>query len=60
VADDLANTVTICRKSYVHDAVVTAFEDGGLGRYSQALKDCRSPLRRARILAKVVTSELSS
>jgi DNA topoisomerase-1 len=59
-ADDLANTVTICRKSYVHDAVVTAFEDGALGRYSQALKDCRSPVRRAKILAKVVTTELSS
>ncbi len=60
VADDLANTVTICRKSYVHDAVVTAFEDGALGRYSQALKDCRSPVRRAKILAKVVTTELVS
>jgi DNA topoisomerase I len=60
VADDLANTVTICRKSYVHEAVVAAFEDGALGRYSRALKDCRSPLRRAQILAKVVTTELSS
>jgi DNA topoisomerase I len=60
VADDLANTVTICRKSYVHDAVVTAFEDGALGRYSQALKGCRSPVRRARILAKVVATGLSS
>ena len=60
VANDLANTVTICRKSYVHDAVVTAFEDGALGRYSQALKDCRSPVRRAKILAKVVTTELAS
>ena len=60
VADDLANTVTICRKSYVHDAVVAAFEGGALGRYSRALKDRRSPVRRARILAKVVTTELSS
>jgi DNA topoisomerase IB len=59
-ADDLANTVTICRKSYVHDAVVTAFEDGALGRYSKALKECRSPVRRAKILAKIVTTELSS
>src|SRR5262245_1033106 len=59
VADDLANTVTICRRSYVHDAVVAAFEDGALGRFSKALKGCRSPVRRARILAKVVTTELS-
>lgn len=27
-ADDPANTVAICRKSYVHDTVVAAFEDG--------------------------------
>ena len=31
-ADDLANTVTICRKSYVHEAVVDAFERGTLER----------------------------
>jgi DNA topoisomerase-1 len=60
VADDLANTVTICRKSYVHDAVVAAFEDGALGRYSRALKGRRSPVRRAQILAKVVAAEVSS
>ena len=30
-ADDLANTVTICRKSYVHEAVIEAFEKGKLG-----------------------------
>jgi DNA topoisomerase I len=59
VADDLANTVTICRRSYVHDAVVAAFEDGALGRFSNALKESRSPVRRAKILAKVVTTELS-
>ena len=29
-ADDLANTVTICRKSYVHEAVIDAFEQGKL------------------------------
>ena len=29
-ADDLANTATICRKSYVHEAVIDAFEKGKL------------------------------
>lgn len=29
-ADDLANTATICRKSYVHGAVLEAFEHGTL------------------------------
>ena len=27
-ADELSNTPAICRKSYVHDTIVTAFEDG--------------------------------
>jgi DNA topoisomerase-1 len=53
-ADDLANTATICRKSYVHDAVVQAFEQGKLadvkkspaGRYPSA----------GRILADVVAA----
>lgn len=29
-AETLANTPTVCRKSYVHDSVVSAFENGGL------------------------------
>jgi len=29
-AQDLANTPTVCRKSYVHEAVVAAFEQGAL------------------------------
>lgn len=29
-ADELANTPTVCRRSYVHDAVIAAFEKGGL------------------------------
>ncbi|WP_137387618.1 DNA topoisomerase IB [Rhodoligotrophos defluvii] len=32
VAEDLANTPAICRKSYVHVAIVEAFEDGRLAR----------------------------
>ena len=30
ISEDLANTPTICRKSYVHQTVVAAFEDGKL------------------------------
>lgn len=31
LADELANTLTVCRSSYVHDSVITAFENGRLG-----------------------------
>jgi DNA topoisomerase-1 len=55
-ADELANTPTICRKSYVHDAVINAFEQGVLERFSRALKNCRSPSRRAKVLAQVIAS----
>src|SRR4029453_14357050 len=55
-ADELANTPTICRKSYVHDAVINAFEQGILERFSRTLKNCRSPSRRAKGLAEVIPS----
>jgi DNA topoisomerase I len=55
-AEDLANTPTICRKSYVHETVVTAFEDGVLERFSETLKNCRSPTRRAKVLAQVIAN----
>lgn len=53
-ADDLLNTPAICRKSYVHQTVVTAFEDGALTRYAATLKGCRSPVGRAKVLAEVL------
>jgi DNA topoisomerase-1 len=53
-ADNLANTPAICRKSYVHQAVVTAFEDGALERFADALKRCRSTTRRAQLLTEVI------
>src|SRR5262249_43279257 len=52
-ADDLANTPTICRKSYVHESVVRAFEQGVLERFSTSLKHSRSPIGRARVLEKI-------
>jgi DNA topoisomerase-1 len=55
-AEDLANTPTICRKSYVHETVVTAFENGVLERFSGTLKNCRSPTRRAKVLAQIIAT----
>jgi DNA topoisomerase-1 len=54
VAEDLANTPAICRKSYVHATVVAAFEEGVLERFSDTLKSCRSPSRRAQVLAEIM------
>jgi DNA topoisomerase-1 len=53
-ADTLTNTPAICRKSYVHETVVAAFEDGVLERFSETLKGCRSPTRRAQVLAQII------
>ncbi len=52
VAEELANTPTVCRKSYVHEAVVTAFEQGALARLA---KPTRSPIKKAEVLARIVT-----
>jgi DNA topoisomerase-1 len=53
-ADELANTPAICRKSYVHETIVTAFEDGLLERFSAKLKGCRSQAKREQMLAQVI------
>ncbi|HWD50284.1 MAG TPA: hypothetical protein VG309_10160 [Rhizomicrobium sp.] len=55
-ADELANTPTVCRKSYVHEAVVEAFENGVLEEYADALKNTRSPAKREAVLAEVVAA----
>jgi DNA topoisomerase I len=55
-ADQLANTPAICRKSYVHDTIVTAFEDGILERFAATMKGCRSQTRREQLLAQVVAT----
>jgi DNA topoisomerase-1 len=52
-ADDLTNTPAICRRSYVHETVVEAFEDGVLERFAETLKG-KSPIRAARVLAKIL------
>src|SRR6202043_1878603 len=38
VAEELANTPAVCRRSYVHDKVVTAFEEGVLENFAELLK----------------------
>jgi DNA topoisomerase-1 len=52
IAEDLANTPAICRKSYVHDAVVEAFEGGKLARLRRPR---RSLARKAEVLARIVS-----
>ncbi|MBL6617619.1 MAG: DNA topoisomerase IB [Reyranella sp.] len=53
IAEELANTPTVCRTSYVHDAVVAAFEAGALKR--PRIKKAKSPATQAELLARIVT-----
>ncbi|MCC7346753.1 MAG: DNA topoisomerase IB [Variibacter sp.] len=55
-ATELANTPAICAKSYVHEAVVTAFEEGILEQFAETLRRSRSPARREQVLAQVVAT----
>lgn len=55
-AQELANTPAVCRRSYVHETVVTAFEQGVLEEFSAVLKSCRSTARREQFLAQVVAT----
>ena len=55
-AEELANTPAICRRSYVHETVVTAFERGTLEKYSSVLKGCRSPAAREKVLSQVIAT----
>jgi DNA topoisomerase-1 len=56
VSERLANTPAICRKSYVHQAVMKAFEGGKLKKFSDSLKGRRSPVLREKLLAQLVTN----
>jgi DNA topoisomerase-1 len=51
-AEELSNTPTVCRTSYVHDSIVAAFEQGVLPRL---VKQGSSPAERVATLAKIVT-----
>lgn len=50
-AEELSNTPTVCRTSYVHDSVVAAFEQGALPRL---VKRGSSPADRVAALARIV------
>jgi DNA topoisomerase-1 len=54
VAEELANTPAICRKSYVHAAVIDAFETGALQNLSRRTGGRHSAGRRERLLARVL------
>ena len=53
-ADQLSNTPAICRKSYVHDTIVAAFEEGILERFAATMKGYRTQKKREQLLAQVV------
>ena len=55
-AEDLANTPAICRKSYVHETVLDAFETGALEKYAAGLKQARGTARRERLMARVLAA----
>jgi len=55
-ADELSNTPAICRKSYVHDTIVTAFEDGILERFAATMTGYRSQSKREQLLAQVIAA----
>ena len=50
IAEGLDNTPTVCRTSYVHDAVITAFEAGAL----RHTKKSKSPVAQAELLVRIV------
>jgi DNA topoisomerase-1 len=58
-AADLANTPAVCRRSYVHDTVFAAFENGALRRFSPKLKQCRSTSGREQLLAQIVAAAVN-
>jgi DNA topoisomerase-1 len=52
IAQELANTPTVCRTSYVHDAVIAAFEAGALKRPS--VRKAKSAATQVEALARIV------
>jgi DNA topoisomerase-1 len=52
-AGELGNTPAICAKSYVHETVVSAFEDGILEKFAETLRNSRSTSRSEKLLAQI-------
>jgi DNA topoisomerase-1 len=55
-ADELANTPTICRKSYVHETILTAFEHGTVAKLGPKLRNGRSRTHREQVLAEILSN----
>jgi DNA topoisomerase-1 len=55
-AAELGNTPAICRKSYVHETVVNAFEDGALEQFAETLRGSRASGHREKALAEVTAN----
>jgi DNA topoisomerase-1 len=55
-ADDLANTPAICAKSYVHETVINAFEEGTLEAFAETLRNCRTQAGREKVLSEVMAA----
>lgn len=53
-AETLENTRAVCRKSYVHPAVLTAFESGLLKKFAERIKAARSPAPVQAVVAEVI------
>jgi DNA topoisomerase-1 len=53
-AATLENTLTVCRKSYVHPAVLTAFESGLLKKFADRIKAARSPAPVQAVVAELI------
>lgn len=53
IAEELVNTPTVCRTSYVHEAVIAAFEAGALKR--PRIRKAKSPATKAELLARIVS-----
>ena len=58
-ASELVNTPSVARKSYVHEAVVSAFEGDGVEKFARMLKRCRSARQREKLLAAIVTAAIA-
>jgi DNA topoisomerase-1 len=56
-ADDLVNTPAVCRKSYVHETVLDAFETGALEKYAAAVKSAGKASRRGQLMARVLAAQ---
>jgi DNA topoisomerase-1 len=59
-AVELGNSPAICAKSYVHESVMTAFEEGILEKFAEMLRNCRTTTKREAVLAQVVAKALAS